>query len=162
MKYPLFIITMLLAACGPAPKGGSAAPRFTRVLALSAYLPEDAKKAALAQLEIEAAELSSSAPPGSTVLVFDATECRTIATLKAAKGAPHIRKKSLARPLSTARTFLEATRTGAELDGRVRLPHLAQALAPLRLPLGTSVVVLGNPLFLGSGSDAFPCRFCVR
>ncbi|MEQ1854354.1 MAG: hypothetical protein ABMA01_22520 [Chthoniobacteraceae bacterium] len=164
MKKIIYIITALalLTACGgrrqDAGAGDEASKpvrRFSRLIAPSAFLDDTARHAALAQLEIEAGTLANDAAPGSTVHVFDATGCRLVATLKAVPGAPRQRMKALARPLAAARAFLNAPRTGAELDGRVRLPYLVQAVSQLRLPAGSAVVVLGNPLFIGTGSDAY-------
>src|SRR5688572_12886678 len=64
--------------------------RFVEVYAVSAYLPAASKPAATAQLQAGVSELINHAAPGSTMLVFDATECRLVASLKAVPGAPRV------------------------------------------------------------------------
>lgn len=145
----LMVLALVLASCGPdQPASMNAGPRQPpAVLLISPDMPADVITEVAAEADTGIRALLS-AHPGASLVVYDGYDARVVAEFTAGSGAPRVRLRQQARPMQKLRAFLQRPRAGGTRDSRIRLPLAVQGLASLRLPPGSVITILANPLFL--------------
>jgi hypothetical protein len=125
----------------------------TRVYVISPLLSSTDKKEAIEQIETEINWLTSQAPVKSVILLVNGLDCSPIAKLEAGPGVARIRRKALVKPAQAIKAFFSKSHPRAKDDGRVNLPRITQVAQQWKLPKGSHIVVLGNPLYIDDGKE---------
>ena len=138
-------------AAQPAASKADIRPPY-RVLAISPRL-EATDRTLLKSILIRECEVMLTLPDGHVLQVVDGWTSQPIAKIENSTSSTRTRRRDTAEQLRMVLEFLKNSGGNDKFDGRVHLPRLTHSLAQLRIPPRSHVIVIGSPLFFGSGQD---------